>query len=715
MNGSRLPIIQYSFEIINDDGMIFNEGLLGESYNGTIHTTTNTSSLLSEECAIGTRCLQLNAQNEEYVSVATPLALSGKDWTVCFWYKKSADTLTETNACVFVMCDDANENELSVQFLGTNGFDTSGRLDLSVCGNSVTQIFTNCCDDTWRHVCIVYDSTLSTYFIYFNGIMCYYPVKSSFVIGENISRTVFNIGKCSNSNYYNSISIDDFRIYDEIALSLCEIAEVCGNNNMYSYQQSQYFLLNTLLDCYLPNTTNASATNHKIKLGNSYVDLNTLYARYTITSGAIAPSKGLCCRFVPNFLQGCCNFFSADIADGGLVLNSENGTVIRWKDLSGNSNDAVSSKGPVYNSNDSYMDTMSVKQCLYYNGTTAGPCLTCPSGGFSSYGATFCFVIYPIAGVTTGAPGLIATSGTYTLGSTRLLWLMNSLMLYNYMYPNATTYTSLFDSGKPCILVLTYLNNGGTCTITLYKDGTNTPIVSNVTIISSPINLTSLDIGRCIYNGNCSFWGGISSLVVFDRVLSINEIRLMEGYLAWKWWNHGNCVLPTTHPYINGPPLDTAYVFNPRYAVTNTIPVAVLCVYGSAPWYDTFGAPFNNEHNWIYTSINDLTDCTTSQLSIQQSCLSCYSTAKSATLSVLVAGTLIACYVNGTNVMSSYQVDTTSTYTVTLVPGPNLFDFYCQQTTPSSAGGLVFNVVSSVTCEVLMKSDCNAKYRLFMW
>ena len=71
-----------------------------------------------------------------------------------------------------------------------------------------------------------------------------------------------------------------------------------------------------------------------------------------------------------------------------------------WTDLSGCSNHAVQTTTtyqPVYNSNDSYMSSngMLLNQCLYFNGIQNGPILTCPSGGFSSYSATICFVMYP--------------------------------------------------------------------------------------------------------------------------------------------------------------------------------------------------------------------------------------------------------------------------------------------------------------------------------
>ena len=89
----------------------------------------------------------------------------------------------------------------------------------------------------------------------------------------------------------------------------------------------------------------------------------------------------------------------------------------------------------------------------------------------------------------------------------------------------------------------------------------------NIGIYATPINLTQLNIGGYVYQGNASFWGGISSMIVYDRVLTSTEVHQVEGYLAWKWWGAGNKILTNkNHPYYNSPPPpnDIGYVFNAK-------------------------------------------------------------------------------------------------------------------------------------------------------
>ena len=96
------------------------------------------------------------------------------------------------------------------------------------------------------------------------------------------------------------------------------------------------------------------------------------------------------------------------------------------------------------------------------------------------------------------------------------------------------------------------------------------PIVQTpITVYASPINLTQLFIGRYVYQGNTSFWGGISSMIVYNRALTSDEVHQVEGYLAWKWWGSGKKILTNTnHPYYNSPPTvppnDIGYVFNTK-------------------------------------------------------------------------------------------------------------------------------------------------------
>jgi hypothetical protein len=59
----------------------------------------------------------------------------------------------------------------------------------------------------------------------------------------------------------------------------------------------------------------------------------------------------------------------------------------------------------------------------------------------------------------------------------------------------------------------------------------------------------NLHIGYSGYNSNDNYVGFISEVFVCNKVLSVQQIRLAEGYLAWKWGLRGN--LPSSHPYYN--------------------------------------------------------------------------------------------------------------------------------------------------------------------
>jgi hypothetical protein len=51
---------------------------------------------------------------------------------------------------------------------------------------------------------------------------------------------------------------------------------------------------------------------------------------------------------------------------------------------------------------------------------------------------------------------------------------------------------------------------------------------------------------------NSAYWGGwMGEIVIFNSELSLTQVQLVEGYLAWKWGMVGN--LPSTHPYKKTP------------------------------------------------------------------------------------------------------------------------------------------------------------------
>ena len=57
---------------------------------------------------------------------------------------------------------------------------------------------------------------------------------------------------------------------------------------------------------------------------------------------------------------------------------------------------------------------------------------------------------------------------------------------------------------------------------------------------------------------------GISSLAIYNSVLTTTQRQQVEGYLAWKWWGTGTAILQNTHPYYYAQPNDIGTMFNPK-------------------------------------------------------------------------------------------------------------------------------------------------------
>lgn len=546
------PIIKFSFDTYTSGTTVQNEGTLGSSLDATLY---NNALVSTASPAIGTKCLSLTAANSQYMSTSNPITLSGTDWAVCFWYKKDSSTVSETGVRVFDISTalDTTTSEIIV------GFNNSGSLYLSIGGGtSQTLCSTSCCDGTWRHVAVVYNSTTSQYSFYFNGIMCTSSVPASSIgtIGSNISRAYFYIGKSilTTGNIYATIQIDDFRIYDNVLLTVTDIALVCGNCHYYNYQTStsSYVLINSILNSYLPNTTKATTTGFYTRLGNQDVDLNTLYARY---SSGIPVPLNFTIGFSPICITGCCNYFSADCN-----ITASNNLVSIWGDLSGNINNAVQYNSiyqPTYRSTDSNMNNM---PSVYFNGAN-GIIMTCPSFGNGSY-ITYFIVMYIITKSTSSV--WLATDGVYTTGCFHNYRDSGNNLLFIKPYNSMTTTINTPQNYIPFILSVTVdASTASSTKVNVYLNGLNAAS-SNVTIPSSVLNIGTMDIGGWSGNNTNTFYGGISSLIIYNSVLTTSQRQNVEGYLAWKWWGSGSAVLNGTinHPYYYNPIGDIGTFFN---------------------------------------------------------------------------------------------------------------------------------------------------------
>ena len=112
-------------------------------------------------------------------------------------------------------------NEVTVGFYSTTGY-----LYLKE-GESIVQFSSNdCTDGVWRHVLIVYNNDSCMYSFYLNGARCSKRMTGT-GIGNDCVRHVCYIGRSiytCNDYEYATVTLDDFRIYDNVNLSLLNVA-----------------------------------------------------------------------------------------------------------------------------------------------------------------------------------------------------------------------------------------------------------------------------------------------------------------------------------------------------------------------------------------------------------------------------------------------------------------------------------------------------------
>ena len=538
-----VPLIHYTFELISGT-TVKNEGM--SSSDGTLSTVSCVS---TSNPAIGTQCLDLYS-GTSCLSVPS-IVLSGGSFTVCFWYLKQNSTITENGARVFDLSTalDTTTSEVSVGFVGT-----TGHMDITIAGTQLVFCTTNCCDGVWRHVAITYDSTSGKYSFYFNGIKCTNSMSGPGV-GTAVTRTVCFLERSAQTiPQYATMMIDEFRIYDKTCLSHVSIAQMCGN---CMYMTSSRVLLNTVLNSYLPSTTKAPETRLCAKLGNSFVDLNTLYAPFLSGTPVVTCFNT---RFNPLSLSNCINFFSAD---EGVELNGT--SVVSWKDYSHNNNNAVSNSAvtlPTYGTN------TNGRPCVLFDGITSGQYLYCNGTTTDVTNATFCFVMHTSPTVS-GFKTLLSCGGSI-IANYIYLYISNLLALNIELYPTSQTSTTpIFTSGVPCIFITTVSFSFGspnTINIKVYVNGIIVMNVQNKQIISSTkINCSNWYLGNDPNYPSRVLNGGLSSVIIYSSLLSDTEREKIEGYLAWKWWGNGNAILSSTHSYYSVPPQinDIGVLFNP--------------------------------------------------------------------------------------------------------------------------------------------------------
>ena len=287
---------------------------------------------------------------------------------------------------------------------------------------------------------------------------------------------------------------------------------------------------------------------------------NTSHPYYSVSIGDVGtifnPINPSVIPF-PVLIPGCANYFTAD---DGIIMSSN--LVSSWTDYSTNGNNAVQSTAayqPTYQPNG-----LNNLPCLYFNGTTTNMCLNCPSFGSTGSTLTYFVVLYMLSKPSINN-AILGTSGTYAAGSVINVGLSSTNQLHIFLQSGYSDASFLPSTGQPFLLCVTISANGSSSQINSYINGTPVQITNIQSITSTTINFSSVNIGGW-YNGPMggTMYGAISSVIIYNSILSTTQRQQVEGFLAWKWWGTGTAILQNTHPYYYAQPDDIGTMFNPK-------------------------------------------------------------------------------------------------------------------------------------------------------
>ena len=686
------PILMYDFEYVT--GVVVpNMGSLGTSYNGNLSNTM--TSINTTTSAIGINCLSISTtKTSGYMSIPS-LTFSDPTyhWSICFWYNITYISGGNTENYNLLCLGNSVSTNICIKCIN------NGNLILLINNTYFPICASSCYDGVWRHVALVYNATTTTISIYFNGVMCMYPITTTAI--TNISRPMYigdNTFLISDSNTYNTTTlfIDDFRLYNNILLSINEISQICGNNVLRTTNSG---LLNTILNAYIPNTTMASTSSYYTKLGKNTVNLNTIYSNsYSYLGTNTSFNNG---NFKPTSITGCCLFLSAEKEN--VILN--NGNVQQWTDLSGNNNHAIQNtvtNQPLYKTNDSYMNN---NPSVFFNGSYSYSQLTATCNNLSSLTAcTICLVLYANACIYQNT--ILSSSIGGGVNMYRLLLQSNSHNLQNTIN-NGTNITSgytMTDFVPTVFIVSMNFTNSTSLLVTSYTNG----ITGNSWTIGATdyINLSMIDIGNWLKTSPMT--GAISSIIIYNSVLTQTQRQQVEGYLTWKWL--GNNIFTLSHPYYRRSINDISNLYNQNTYIINTASCGIADSNYKATGFTNGTLYFGNTVWTNYAIMISGAPYTRFPISCQVTYTNVNFTIINASLIFAVDDNLNALYINNNNIITfnQYGYGAAIALNITLLPGKNIIDAHMRNV---AGNGYICFYIKDTNNTLLCQTDANTKCR----
>lgn len=203
--------------------------------------------------------------------------------------------------------------------------------------------------------------------------------------------------------------------------------------------------------------------------------------------------------------------------------------VSQWRDKSGNARNSIQNSG----GNQPTITTVNGKRSLFFGGS-AFMTIT-----VNNHQGLF-FVYRDSSTVAYGEPiGSVLTSGKAPYHGH-----LNNTQIFNSSFTNSATLNGINR------------RNG-----TSIGDGLTTPRPGSLCIQSHVPNSAYSSTQALTHVGCNNFsppsraiTGEINEVIVLSSAVTLQTVEVIEGYLAWKWWDSNN-TLNASHPFRNRPPM----------------------------------------------------------------------------------------------------------------------------------------------------------------
>jgi hypothetical protein len=244
--------------------------------------------------------------------------------------------------------------------------------------------------------------------------------------------------------------------------------------------------------------------------------------------------------------------------DASTMSLNNNAAVSTWEDISADGFDVTSGNDATFKTN-----VLNGLPTVYFGGADY-----LENSSFNNLNGATAYSLFSVA-KPTATNGNIYAIGTPTVFG--IQYYQNTLRTYvgsvsGYFSSTSTAYNlrgAIYDGSQATNATKLKVNQNGGDDIALTFSGT---------VPASIGNTNGMAVGRPYATVGAYFVGSIAEIIMIGSVLSTDDRRKVEGYLAWKWGLQAE--LPAGHPYEDAAPAiaePMLPIFNRRFITNNTL------------------------------------------------------------------------------------------------------------------------------------------------